>query len=45
LTVDFTKIYSPEEYNSITEAKQEERNTINKVTTNEDLLRYLGYDK
>jgi hypothetical protein len=43
--VDYTKLYSQEEYEEITNRKTEERKKENLITTNEDMLRYFGYEK
>lgn len=43
--VDYTKLYSQEEYDTITKEKEQERKKENSITTNEDFLRYFGYEK
>ncbi|MDD2907190.1 MAG: hypothetical protein PHH98_00980 [Candidatus Gracilibacteria bacterium] len=43
-SVDYETIYSKEEINSISNEKNSVRKKENAITTNEDLLRYFGYD-
>jgi hypothetical protein len=38
-------LYSQEEYDTITKEKEQERKKENSITTNEDFLRYFGYEK
>ncbi len=42
---DYTKIYTQEEINQIRQDFRVERKTENAITTNEDLLRYFGYEE
>ncbi|MDD3793683.1 MAG: hypothetical protein PHI37_02640 [Candidatus Gracilibacteria bacterium] len=43
--VDYSKIYSSEEISQIRQEKVIERKKENSITTNEDFLRYFGYEK